>query len=626
MIFVAGVWGKILEINLTAQSIKEVEVPEKYYRDYVGGAGLGARLFFDRMDPKRDALDPESPLIVLTGPFTGTRISGAVTRFDVVARSPLTGIWGESSCGGTLGVMLKRCGVDGLLFTGKAAKPTYLHLFDGKAELRDATALWGKDTYEINEVMGAAFKEETGKAPTVFSIGPAGENLVKYAAIMNDAKNAAGRCGMGAVMGSKNLKAVVCWGNQKVKFADDAALDELRKMHMEKLKASLPVESISQFGTDGGMDLGNMTGDVPVRNWAQGVWDEGIEKLNGPTMAETILTKRHACFGCSVGCKRVVKVDEEPWVVPEGAGPEYETVCTFGTMMLIDNLAFVSKANELCNKMGLDTITCGVTITYLMEAQEKGLMKPAECDGIEVKFGDPANVLELVRKISHREGIGGLLAEGSRAMAKKLGPAGENFAADVKGLEAPMHDGRAFHGMALNYAVGVRGACHVNTFGMMIEHGFCFFPEWGLADEQMAQTGEGKALVHVVGQDLGGLMNSLCICHFPAIPLSEEDYLNMLNASTGFGYTLETMMDAGARMWMLRRGIDNLYGITSADDKLPPRLLVSLEDGNAAGSVPDVPAMLEDFYKLRGIDPDGKPSKAALEKLGLGDLAAKLHG
>lgn len=621
----AGYWNKMLEINLSSKKISEIAVSDDDYKKFVGGSGIGAKLLFDRLNPNADPLSPENPLIIAAGPLTGSRFPGAVTRFSVVSRSPLTGLFGESSCGGDFGVKLKRCGFDGLIITGKSDSPVLLDIGENSCEIKDASPLWGRDTYETMELLDRQWAEAGKKNPAVFCIGPAGENLVKFANIMNGDGNAAGRVGMGAVMGSKKLKAIVAHGNLKPAFADPDKMEETRKEIVTKIKESVAVESMTAFGTASSVDLGAMTGDLPIKNWSLGSWDEGVEKLSGPYMSDTILTRNTACLGCNVSCKRVVKVEAGPNAVPEGAGPEYETVASFGTMLMVPDLEFVAKCNELCNRLGMDTISCGVTIAFLTDAMENGVISPGETGGLVFKWGGQETVRKALPMIAKREGFGDLIAEGSRAIAAKLGKAGE-FLSDVKGLETPMHDPRPFWGMGLNYAVGSRGACHVNTSQMYVEHGMSFYPEIGIGDEVMQYETANKAFINVQTQKLGALMNAFCMCHFPSIPLSEQDHLNMANSTTGFNYTLETLIEAGDRLWLLKRGISNLLGSSRAEDRLPPKFLTPVEEGAAAGMVPDLEPMLEDFYKLRDIDENGRPSRAALEKAGLKELADMLHG
>ncbi|MFA6451574.1 MAG: aldehyde ferredoxin oxidoreductase family protein [bacterium] len=620
----AGYWNKIIEVDLTAKTIKESKVADDDFQKYVGGSGIGAKMLFERLNPGLDPLAPENPLIIMTGPLTGSRFPGSVTRFGVTGRSPLTGLFGEASCGGNFGVSLKRCGFDGIIVTGASETPVMLEIGENSFELKDASDLWGKDTYEVDELLNQRAIEAGNKGPAVFCIGPAGENLVKFANIMNGDGNAAGRCGLGALMGSKKLKAITARGALKPIFADSEKMEQLRKVLLEKTKESVAVQSMTAFGTAGSVDLGSMTGDLPLKNWSIGTWDEGVEKLSGPYLADTILTKNKACFGCPVACKRVVKVDDGPNAVPESAGPEYETVGTFGTQMMIPDLAFVSKCNEICNRLGMDTITCGATLAMMMDAMEAGVITPEDTGGLVFKFGEQETVKKALFMIAKREGFGDTLAEGSRGIYRKLGK-GEEFTSDVKGLEAPMHDPRPYWGMGLNYAVGVRGACHVNTIQMFVEQGFTFYPQIGIGEEVIQYETDKKAFTNVQTQKIGGLLNAFCTCHFPAIPYDEDDFLGMLNTTTGFNYSLDDMMAAGDRIWLLKRGINIMLGATNADDKLPQKFMTPVEDGAAAGMVPDLEPMLAEFYKIRDIDAEGRPSRAILEQIGLKELADMLH-
>ncbi|MEW5945737.1 MAG: aldehyde ferredoxin oxidoreductase family protein [bacterium] len=620
----AGYWNKVLEVDLSRGEIKELPVSDDVYRLYLGGSGVGAYFMAQRIGGGTDPLDPYNPLMFMLGPLTGSQLPGCATRFDVQARSPLTGIWGEASCGGSFGVQLKRAGYDGLIVTGEAESPVYIRIADGDASIEDASDLWGKDVYETDDLLRERIKGETGKTPSVLAIGQAGENLVRFAAILNDKGNAAGRTGLGAVMGSKKLKAITAFGTKKIEFADPENLKELNKAVRDKLKENIPVQSLSAFGTNGAVDLAAMTGDLPIKNYSVGAWDDA-EKINGPTMTDTILTSGHSCFGCPVGCKRRVKVEGGEYAIPEGPGPEYETVASYGTMLMINDLKPIAKINELCNRYGMDTITSGCTIAFIMDCVEKGILSAADMDGIELKWGAAGAVIRMVEKMAKREGFGDVAAGGSRAIAEKIGGNAGDFLTTIKGLEAPMHDPRGFHGQALAYATSNRGACHVNAMAQFVEQGYIFYHELGLGDALPGQQSEGKARVVKISQDIGQIFNCASICHFPAIAFSERDILNMLNYATGFGYTLESMMEVGERVWILKRYINNMFGVTRADDIFPKQLLKPVEDGPAAGSVPDIELMIRDFYEIRSLDEQGRPSREKLEALGLGDLLSRVH-
>jgi aldehyde:ferredoxin oxidoreductase len=618
-----GYLGKILEVNLSNGKIETKSIKEEDQRKFIGGSGLAAKIFFDSIDPHVDPLSPENPLIVMTGPIVGTQFPGT-SRFAVCGKSPLTGIWGEGTCGGNFGPELKFAGMDGVVFKGVSPTPVYLSMEDDKVELRDASDLWGLDNYTITDLL----KQRHGKDKSlkVLSIGPAGENLVKFAAICNDKGDFIGRTGMGAVMGSKRLKAVVVKGTKRVEVAYPEEYATLRKHLFAKSRDAVVAQSFRSMGTDAGMDLGMMTGDVPIKNWMTGEDFELSANLGGPAMTERYLARNHACSFCPIACKRIVKVDDGPFKTEEGPGPEYETCCTFGTMIMNDNLAGVIKANEWCNRYGMDTISCGATIAFAMEAYEKGLITQKDTDGIDLTWGNISGAIELLHKIVKQEGIGAILSEGSREAAKRLGKGAEEFSVEVKGLEAPMHDPRGFHGMGLAYVTSIRGACHLMHLCLGVEQGITAYPEAGFQENYVGQSSEGKAEMVKLCEDLGIPCNSLVICEFVTWTLSAHDLAEMVRVTTGFDFTLKDFLACGERTWLLKRGLGNMMGVTREDDRLPKRILTPLKEGAASGSVPDVEKLLREYYEIRGLDREGKPKKEVLIKAGLEDLAKKLHG
>ncbi len=617
-----GYNGKILEVDLTSKIFRELIIKEELYRKYLGGTGLAAKILFDNYDFKKkiSPLSAENLLIFMTGPLTATRLPGCATRFSVCSISPLTGIWGEASCGGRFGIQLKKAGFDGIVIKGVSDSPVFIKIVDGNVEIKDASRLWNKDTYEVYDIL----RKEEGVA-TSLSIGIAGENKVLFANIANEPGNYAGRCGLGAVMGSKNLKAIGVKGTKSIEFADSKKIDKLRKNIIEKQRENIIVQTLKEFGTDGGLPVLMMLGDVPIKNWNLGVWDEGSEELSGMNMSETILINKKACFGCSISCKRAVKVNEGKYKIEKGPGPEYETCASFGTLCYIDDLKAVTKINELCNRYGMDTISCGGTIAFAIECAEAGILK--NTNGLKLSFGDADAILKLVEMIAKRDkGIGNLLADGSKKASKKIGKESEKFLVEVKGLEVPMHDPRAFHGLGLEYAISNRGACHVNSYQMFVELGQAFYPEIGLEGPYEGMESMGKARIVAITQNLGSIFNSTNICSLLGISFSATDILNSLSYSTGFNYTLEDMMKIGERIWYLKRGINNLLGIKRQDDRLPEKILIPTTEGAAAGSVPDIELMLNEFYKIRNFDKEGRPKREKLEELGLGSLADKLYG
>ncbi|MFX0172393.1 MAG: aldehyde ferredoxin oxidoreductase family protein, partial [Candidatus Hodarchaeota archaeon] len=434
--------GKILRINLTTGQITEEFPIEKTLKMYLGGAGLATKYLYDEVQKGTDPLGPENKLIFMTGPMTGTS-SPSTGRYSVVTRSPLTGFWGHANSGGYWGRDFKRSGFDGVIFEGRAKKPVYLVTDEGKAELKDATHLWGKNTSETTRII----REELGEKFNIACIGIAGENLVKYAAIMNDVNEenwgrAAGRCGVGAVMGSKNLKAIASRGTAKVIVADKDKYKEETKFRFDWVNQSLLKMTLEVYGTAAMLDLVNEKGGFPTRNWQSGKF-KNSDDINGEAINDNILIKRKPCFACPIHCGRISEIKTGKYK-SKGEGPEYESLCSLGSACDIDDLEAITFAHFLCNKYGLDTISGGMSIAFAMECYEKKILTNEDTDGLEVNFGDPEVMIELVHRIAKREGnFGNLLAEGTKYASEKLGQGSERFAMHVKGLELPAYDSRA---------------------------------------------------------------------------------------------------------------------------------------------------------------------------------------
>jgi aldehyde:ferredoxin oxidoreductase len=613
-----GYAGKILEVNLTSGKISKTSVDYETLRKFIGGSGLAAKLFLDRVSPQVAPLSPQNTLFIMTGPLQGTNLPGA-GRFNISAKSPLTNIWGEGNCGGTFGPELKFAGWDGIIIEGASDKPVYLFIDDDKVEIRDASDLWGKDSYETIDMV--TDKIGGGRKVKVLAIGQAGENLVKYAAIIHDKADAIGRCGLGAVMGSKKLKAIVVRGMGKASIAMPEDYNKARRAALDVIKDSAVAQSMHSMGTDATLSLGMMTGDVPSKNWSLGENLEGSEALGGPTYSEQYLTRTHACYACPIACKRVVQVKEGPYKGEEQAGPEYETCCTFGTLIMNNDLAAVIKINEMCNRYGLDTISCGSTIAFAIDCFEHGLITEDDTEGVKLTWGNMESVFKMVDKIARREGFGDTLAEGSRAAAKKIGRNAADFAVEVKGLEAPMHDPRGFHGMGLAYAMSNR----YTWISCGVEQGMTTYPEIGLKENYEGQTGEGKAEMTMISENLSTVCSSAVFCVFVMACLKVNDLVEFLRTTTGFGYSLGELMECGERVWLLKRGLNNLMGITAADDRLPKKILTPVNEGGAAGSVPDIESMRKEYYELLKLNANGYPSREKLEGIGLADLARKIY-
>jgi aldehyde:ferredoxin oxidoreductase len=615
-----GYAGKFLEVDLTKGVSKSFSIETARLRKFIGGSSLAASLYLERYNLNADPLSAESPLMVMNGPLVGSGFPGS-SRFAVVAKSPQTGIWGEAACGGNFGPELKRAGFDGIIVTGQSKTPVILSVINGEAKISPADKLWGKDTYEVTDILKA-----DDKGLKVLAIGPAGENMVKFAAIGNDKAHFIGRTGLGSVMGSKKLKAILVRGNQPPGKANEEKYKEIFKVAIQEIKESAFAESLHLMGSDAAMDLGMMTGDVPIKNWSLGEDFELSAKLSGPTMRETYLTKTHACANCPIACKRVCAVKDGPYKTEEGPGPEYETCGTFGTMIMNYDLAAVIKANELCNRYGMDTISAGATIAMAMELYEKGIIDKKKADNLELTWGNMDTVFALLKKIAFREGFGNTLAEGSLKAATQLGAKALDSVVHVKGLELPMHDPRGFHGMGLAYMMSNRGACHLQHATMGMEQGMVSWPQlFDMKDDYDGKTSQGKAMMVFNSENYGILDNSLSICHYLMYCLKPETIRDAFNAITGFNFEFKDFLMCGARDWTLKRGINNLLGVSAKDDVLPKKILTPLQEGAGAGSIPDMKLLRDEYYAIRGLNAQGIPREEKLRELDLIDLSNKLY-
>lgn len=605
-----GYMGKILKVNLSASKISEEPLNMSFAKMFLGGSGLACRILYDMIDENTGPLGPDNPLIFMTGPLTGT-LAPSCGRYVVCAKSPLTGIWGESNSGGKFGPMLKFSGYDGIVIIGRSEKPVYLSIINGSAELRSAEHLMGKTTFETQEIIA----EEVGeKRVGIACIGLAGENLVKYAAIMNDGGRAAGRTGMGAVMGSKNLKAVAVFGSEKVPLVDEEKFREVAKEAHTIVKESFNTQLFRQLGTGGYVDMAQELGDMPNKYFTLGIFEDA-NKISGSTMTETILVRNSACYGCPIGCGRIVKIEEGKYKLSETDGPEYETLCAFGSLILNDNLEGLAYANYLCNIYGIDTISCGSTIAFTIYLYEQGKITENDTGGIKLKWGDIDTVIQLIEMIAYRKGFGNVLAEGVRKLGKKYGAL--DYAAEVKGLEIPFHDPRAFFGMAICYATSPRGACHLNGDVYMVDLGQ-EVSELGIVSGDRFEE-ENKVEVAVKSQNWRTVYNSMIMCQFCNLPA--EIIAKLLTYSTGQEYTIKDLDLLGERIFNLKRILNNKLGVTRKDDYLPKIVLTPLNEGGTEGRVPNIDKMLRKYYEIRKWDhKTGKPTKEKLKQIGLQNL------
>ncbi len=594
--------GKILRVNLTKGEWKVEELDRNIAEKFVGGRGLGSKILYDEVDPKIDPLSPDNKLILATGPLTGTSASAA-GRYMAITKSPLTGTIACSNSGGHFGAELKFAGFDLIVIEGKAKEPVYLYVEDGKAELRSAIHLWGKNTHEATDQI----LSETDMEARVACIGPAGEKLVRFACIINDKHRATGRSGVGAVMGSKNLKAVAVKGSGSVTIADKEAFRKVTLEGFQKIKAN-PVTSqgLPTYGTAILINVINQSGILPTRNFQEGVF-EGAEKISGETIAEKILVRNRACFACPMACGRVVRVTN-PKYECFSEGPEYESDWALGACCGVDNIDAIGKANYLCDILGIDPISAGVTIACGMELFERGIVSKSEV-GRSLNFGDPDAMVEMVRAIGYREGFGDALAEGSYRLAERYGH--PEYSMSVKKQEFPAYDARGAQGMGLAYATSNRGACHVR--GYMISPEILGSPQKLDPFETEEKAGWTKTF-----QDLTAVVDSSGICLFNTFAIGASEILEYLRAATGMKMTQEELMKTGERIWNLERLFNLKAGILGEEDRLPDRLLKEpMPSGPAKGNVVKLEKMLPEYYELRGWDKDGVPTKEKLKELGL---------
>jgi len=617
-----GYMGKILRVNLSSGTITTEEIDPQFAQDFIGGSGFATKILYDEVPAKADPLGEENRLIFMTGPVTGTRFPTS-GRFVVAAKSPLTGIMTTATSSGFWGVEFKKTGHDGIVFEGKAEKPVYLEIMDDQVALKDAADIWGKDAYETQNIL----KERVGKKRArVACIGTAGENQAPIACVMNDEGRAAGRGGVGAVMGSKNLKAILVLGTGKITPAADDFLKPMAQGVVDGLAGNPFSGFFTKWGTAFNMDMGWAAGDVPAKNWQTGLWDNGdaYAKIGGARMSDTIL-KPHtgACFNCPVRCARWVDITEGRFKY-EGPGPEYETLGAFGSMLLIDDLNAISWIGEMCNKSGLDTISAGCTVAWAMEAYEKGVLTKEDTGGIDLTWGNVDAVVDVIDLMGRVEGFGALLARGCRSAAEKTGKGSDEYAIHSKGMEVPMHDPRCYFSLAVNYATGMRGACHVQGGSYMVEMAVVT-PEAGLHYKQGRHDKKNKGLAAKVAQDLSAVNNSTAICMFAAMGLQPSHIGMLLSIVTGQDHNLQSILQAGERIINLQRAFACREGISRKDDTLPKRLLTPLPDGGAAGKAADLEYQLDEYYQLRGWDDNGIPTRERLELLGLSEVADDLH-
>jgi aldehyde:ferredoxin oxidoreductase len=627
-----GYNGKILRVDLSSGKTSVEEPDDAFYRKYIGGRSLALYYLLKELEPGTDPLGPDNLLIFAPSAITGALLPG-LSRFSVACKSPLTGTYGEGEAGGDWGPWLKFSGYDAVVIKGKAEKPVYLWIHDGEAEIRDASKIWGKPTKEAQENI----REELGdKNIKIAQIGPAGEKLVRYACVVNKLRDVNGRGGMGAVMGSKNLKAIAVRGKEKkIETKDPEKVKGLAKWFAENWKENPDVPGLNRLGTPVLVLPHNEMGALPTRNFREGAF-EGAEAISGENIKKTIHAGQAACWACPIACKMRVKVDDGSIKVdPDYGAPEYEALGSLGSDCGVSDVKAVCKANEICNAYGMDSISAGASVAFAMECFENGILTKEDTGGIELTFGNAEAMLKMVGMIAKREGLGDVLAEGVKRAAEKIGNGAEKFAMEVKGKELPMHEPRLKTGVGLGYAVSPHGADHVQ-----MEHDPCFESE-GFFLDQLKPIGIEEP---VESQDIGprkvelftklqywwSLGNCINICLFTTAPVrvwTIPQVVEIVNAITGWDTTIDELMKAGERAITMARAFNVREGFTKDDDWVPERFFEPLEGGPLKGKkLPkdEFKQAIATYYQMMGWDEGGVPTKAKLEELDVGWVADEL--
>ena len=617
-----GYMGTILRVNLSTERVSFEKPEETFYRRYFGGRGLIAYFLLKELEPRIDPLTPDNKLIFACGPVTGAPISGS-GRNSVGAKSPLTGAYGEAEAGGFWGAELKRAGFDAIIVEGKAVEPVYLWVHDGKAEIKDASHLWGMEIKKSQETIRKGLGDNSVK---VAQIGPGGERMVRYASVINDMNHVAGRCGMGAVMGSKNLKAIAVKGSKKVNIADPEGLRQLAQWmarNVDKL-----AHGLHTYGTGGVMDVYEETGNLPVHNFRDGKFPS-VDSISAQAVKEHVGVGMGTCFACAVACKKEVRV-EEPWDVdPEYGGPEYETLAALGSNCGVDDLKAICKANELCQRYSLDTISTGVTISFAMECFENGLLSKEDTGGVDLSFGNAEAMVKMVEMIGERKGIGDLLAEGVKRAAERIGNGAEKFAVHVKGQEVPMHEPRLKRGLGLGYAVSPTGADHVHNI-----HDTWLAPEipkryksLGILEAVPVEDfGPRKIRLFKYVMIWRSLNNCLVMCLFP--PWSVQKKVDIVRSVTGWNTTAFELMKVSERAINLARIFNIREGFTEEDNWLPLRFFHPKASGALSSTAVDSKKLRKaktTYYGMMGWDKQGVPTQTKLEELDIAWAADEIN-
>ena len=592
----SGYCGKFLRIDLTAGSVKVEPLDLALAKKFIGGRGLGTYYIKTEVPAGADALSDDNKIVIVTGPLTGSK-AAASGRHMVVTKSPLSGTIASSNSGGFWGVELKKAGFDFIILEGKSSRPCYISIKDDKVEIKDGRKVWGKLVSETTDILLEGEADAMGR---VLTIGPAGEKQSLIASIMNDKYRAAGRSGVGAVMGSKNLKAIFVRGTGKIDSAGAGKSDAIFKSVQKKIKENdVTSTGLPTYGTAILVNVINESGIYPTNNFQKSYF-ETADKVSGESLAEKYLVKNTACYGCPIACGRICA---------DGEGPEYETLWAYSANCGIDDFPAVIKANNICNEYGIDTISAGATIACAMELFEKGLISSDEIDGPDLRFGSAEAIVEWTRKMGALEGFGAKLAQGSYRLAESYGEA--ELSMSVKKLEMPAYDPRGVQGQGLGFATSNRGGCHVR--------GYLISPEiLGVPESLDRFSIEGKAVWVKAFQDLTAVIDSLGLCLFTSFAIGADDYKDLFNTVVGEDFSTDDIMKAGERIWNLERVYNLGVGVGPEQDTLPRRLLEEgISDGPSKGHVHRLSELLPQYYKERGWSSEGIPTEAKLGELGI---------
>ena len=595
----------LLRVNLTEKKIQKEAIDRSLILKFLGGRGVGGKILFDELKPSTEPLAPENKLLVLAGPLVGTGAPWCV-KYTVVTRSPLSRTILMSLAGGFFGPNLRFAGYDGLVIEGRAEEPSYLWIHEGKAEVRAASHLWGKNTEDCQE----AIRKELGDDRIqIACIGPAGEKAVRFASIISG-NRAAGRGGAGAVVGSKNLKAIAVQGTRKVPVIEARRFEELQMSIRKKAGEADRLKIFGKFGTPKNMVIVNGRGLFPTRNFQGGVFD-GIEQINA-TEQQRRVQRKTTCHACPVACGNLTRAAAGPYEGIVTEGPEYETFWAFGAQCGNTCIDAVIAADRLCDQLGIDTISTGNTIAFAMECVERGLIRQKDLDGLDLRFGNHQAMVAMIRRIGDREGLGDLLAEGVRQAAERIGQGSEKFAMHVKGLELAAYDPRGAKGMGIAYATSPRGGCH--------ERGLISRETFGAPPPIDPLSIIGKGMAAKEAQDETAVLDSLGVCVFPPHNdgMDMNETASLFSCVVGESFSADDLMTAGERIWNLERLFNLREGFTRKDDTLPPRLLHEpMPSGSAKGHIVELDQLLQDYYRTREWDERGMPTAEKLEKLGL---------